>query len=121
MIRNYLFLLNLWLKCQFQLACGVTILAERRRSNGAPDFYATTIALPAAPEVIIAAATLRQALAATFSSHPALGAYVLDEQGHLRNNVVIYIDGRRASERVRLDDLLLPESTVYILQALSGG
>jgi hypothetical protein len=46
---------------------------------------------------------------------------VLDEQGHLRENVVIFIDGRRSTDRVGLDDPLRPDSMVYILQALSGG
>jgi hypothetical protein len=37
-----------------------------------------------------------------------LRSYVLDEQGHLRANVVIFIDGQRTRERQRLDDALQP-------------
>ena len=73
------------------------------------------------PEVATAAATLRLALDQAFAANPLLRSYVLDDQGHLRDNVVVFIDGRRSSERKRLDDPLRPESTVYILQALSGG
>lgn len=73
------------------------------------------------PEAQVQAATLRAALEHVFAANSLLRAYVLDEQGHLRDNMVVFIDGRRTSERKRLDDALGPDSTVYILQALSGG
>ena len=75
----------------------------------------------AVPEVQTDATTLRAALAAAFDTNPRLQGYVLDEQGHLRANVVVFIDGRRCLDRVRLDDPLRPDSAVYVLQALSGG
>lgn len=75
----------------------------------------------AVPQVDTAAASLRAALEGAFAVNPALRAYVLDDQGHLRANVAIFVDGRRCSERRRLDDPLRPDSMVYILQALSGG
>jgi molybdopterin synthase sulfur carrier subunit len=73
------------------------------------------------PRVETDAADLRGALERAFAAHPRLRGYVLDEQGHLRENVAIFIDGRRAAERRLLDDALAPDSQVYILQALSGG
>jgi hypothetical protein len=73
------------------------------------------------PEVDAPAATLRGALDAAFERNPRLRGYVLDDQGHLRGNVVAFIDGRRCSERVRLDDALRPDSLVHVMQALSGG
>ncbi len=73
------------------------------------------------PQVETDAPHLRAALEAAFAINPQLRGYVLDDQGHLRANVVAFIDGRRCSERVRLDDALAPDSQVYILQALSGG
>ena len=73
------------------------------------------------PQVETKAADLRSALDGCFAEHPRLRGYVLDEQGHLRENVVIFIDGQRTRERQRLDDALAPNSQVYILQALSGG
>ena len=73
------------------------------------------------PDVDTDAASLRPALEAAFAINPLLRGYVLDDQGHLRDNVVIFIDGRRCTDRVRLDDALAPASNVYILQALSGG
>jgi hypothetical protein len=73
------------------------------------------------PQVDTGADDLRSALDATFAEHPRLRGYVLDEQGQLRENVVIFIDGQRTRERKILDDALAPDSKVYILQALSGG
>jgi len=73
------------------------------------------------PQVETDAADLRSALDACFADHPRLRGYVLDEQGHLRENVVIFIDGQRPRDTRRLDDPLAPHSKVYILQALSGG
>lgn len=73
------------------------------------------------PEIETRATTLRAALDGAFDANPLLRGYVLDDQSHLRENVVIFIDGRRCADRVRLDDPLQPASAVYILQALSGG
>jgi len=63
------------------------------------------------------AATLRAALDGAFAANPRLGAYVLDEQGRLRANVVVFIDGKRSE----LDVPLRHDSKIYVLQALSGG
>jgi sulfur-carrier protein len=73
------------------------------------------------PEVDTPAATLREALQAAFDLNPRLRGYVLDDQGHLRPNVVVFIDGRRSQDRVRLADVLKADSRVHVLQALSGG
>lgn len=75
----------------------------------------------AVPKVSADAPDLRGALDAAFADNARLRGYVLDDQGHLRENVVIFIDGQRTRERQRLDDALQPDSQVYILQALSGG
>ena len=73
------------------------------------------------PEVHSAATTLRAALEDAFAANPQLRGYVLDDQGHLRVNVVAFVDGRRCSDREHLADPLSPDSTVFVLQALSGG
>jgi hypothetical protein len=75
----------------------------------------------AVPDVDTVAATLREALEAAFALNPRLRGYVLDDQGHLRANVVVFIDGRRSSDRIALADPLAPHSRVHVLQALSGG
>lgn len=73
------------------------------------------------PEIDTDATTLRAALDAAFAVNAQLRGYILDEQGHLRPNVVIFIDGNRVSDRVALTNSLAPDSHVYVLQALSGG
>lgn len=73
------------------------------------------------PELSTDATTLRAALEAAFAINPRLRGYVLDDQGHLRANVVVFIDGRRSDERVRLDQTLQPTSRIHVMQALSGG
>ncbi|MCG2585792.1 MoaD/ThiS family protein [Massilia sp. TS11] len=73
------------------------------------------------PEQTVAALSLRGALEEAFVHTPRLRSYVLDDQAHLRENVVIFIDGQALSERVRLDQVLQAGSTVHVLQALSGG
>jgi hypothetical protein len=73
------------------------------------------------PEVDSAAATLRAALDDAFAVNPTLRGYVLDDQGHLRANVVVFVDGRRVGDRRTLADPLRADSRVYVLQALSGG
>ncbi len=73
------------------------------------------------PEVQGTSTALRPLLEEAFAVNPRLRGYVLDDQGHVRPNVVIFIDGRRCTDRVRLDDAVDPGSTVHVLQALSGG
>jgi hypothetical protein len=75
----------------------------------------------ATPVVDSDASRLRAALEDAFAANPRLRGYVLDDQGHLRPNVVIFVDGRRCAERVHLADPLAPDSRVHVLQALSGG
>jgi sulfur-carrier protein len=75
----------------------------------------------ATPQVETGAATLREALEAAFAVNPKLRGYVLDDQQHLRANVVCFIDGRRCTERVALADPLRSDSRIHVLQALSGG
>jgi hypothetical protein len=48
----------------------------------------------ATPEVESSAATLRAALDDAFAANPALRGHVLDDQGHLRADAVVFIDGR---------------------------
>ena len=74
-----------------------------------------------APEVLTDAASLRDALEAVFTGTPNLRGYVLDDQGHLRKHVIVFIDGRRVRDYVQLDDALAADSQVHVLQALTGG
>ena len=61
------------------------------------------------------------ALEDAFAVNPRLRGYVLDEQGHVRPNVVIFIDSHRCDDRIALTQPLAASCTVHVLQALSGG
>lgn len=66
-------------------------------------------------------ATLRAGRETAVAASPLLRSYVLDAQGHPRENVVVFIDGHRCHERVLLGEALNGDSQVDILQALCGG
>jgi sulfur-carrier protein len=73
------------------------------------------------PDISGSSLVLRALLDEAFAANPRLRGYVLDDQGHVRPNVVIFIDGQRSRDRSGLTDTLRPDSTVHVLQALSGG
>lgn len=73
------------------------------------------------PEIETAAATLRAALEDAFHVNPRLRGYILDEQGRVRANVVIFVDGRRIRDRIALNDPISAAAAVHVMQALSGG
>ncbi|MDG0853230.1 MoaD/ThiS family protein [Roseateles puraquae] len=73
------------------------------------------------PVVETPARVLRDGLEAAFAINARLRGYILDDQGHLRANVVVFIDGRRVRDLRGLTDPLGPQSRVHVLQALSGG
>lgn len=73
------------------------------------------------PVVDSAATQLGGALEDAFAINPALRGYVLDEQGHVRQHVFVFVDGQRCDDRQALTTRLQPDSSVYVLQALTGG
>jgi hypothetical protein len=73
------------------------------------------------PEFESAGTTLRAVLEQAFERNPRLRGYVVDEQGSLRQHVVVFIDGERLRDRSELDITLSPHSNIHVLQALSGG
>jgi sulfur-carrier protein len=73
------------------------------------------------PERTVSGATVRAALHEVFGTQPQVRDYVLDEQGHLRRHVHIFVDGKRVRDGVRLDQTVGENSEIYVMQALSGG
>lgn len=72
-------------------------------------------------ETEVAGTTVREALEQVFAQQPKLRAYVLDEQGHLRRHVSIYVGGTQIADRARQSDAVAAGDEIYVLQALSGG
>jgi sulfur-carrier protein len=72
-------------------------------------------------EIEVEGATVGAALARVFERQPKLRAYVLDEQGHVRQHVSIYVGGSQIVDREKLSDRVGAGDEIYVLQALSGG
>lgn len=73
------------------------------------------------PETQVAPGTVRTALEQVFAAQPRARGYVLDEQGHLRKHVTVFVDGQRVRDREGLSDPVQNSSEVYVMQALTGG
>ncbi|MCU7916594.1 MAG: MoaD/ThiS family protein [Candidatus Thiodiazotropha sp. (ex Gloverina cf. vestifex)] len=56
-----------------------------------------------------------------FLRWPEVRGYVLDDQGTVRNHVIVLVDGRSLHDRQKLSDALTSKSEVFVFQALSGG
>jgi hypothetical protein len=69
----------------------------------------------------VAGSTLRDVLDGYFRSNERARGYVLDEQGRIRQHMVVFIDGELVRDRDGLTDPVGPRATVDVIQALSGG
>ncbi len=65
--------------------------------------------------------TVGDALAAVFTQMPHVRSYVLDDRGILRKHVCVFADGNRLPGDATLNHPIKPGSTLYVMQALSGG
>jgi hypothetical protein len=72
----------------------------------------------ACPSQDVAARTLGEALDLVFQGSPGLRSYILDDQGHIRRHVAVYVGDRRAGA---LAESLPANAEIYVFQALSGG
>lgn len=84
-------------------------------------FTATLERHVAAPRSEVGGATVREALDEVFRDNPRLRAYVLDDQGRVRQHVQVFVDGEMLRDRERLSDPVKPTTQLYVMQALSGG
>jgi hypothetical protein len=75
----------------------------------------------ACPAAHASGKTVRDVLEGVFQENPRLRSYILDDQGALRQHMVVFVDGRLIQDRVGLKDELGEASEVYVMQALSGG
>ena len=73
------------------------------------------------PPVHVTGGTVAEALECVFRENPTLRGYVLDDQGALRRNMVIFIDGRAMNDRRTLGDSIDATAEVFVMQALTGG
>jgi hypothetical protein len=73
------------------------------------------------PTSDFAATTVAELLDRYFEKWPDARGYVLDDQGHVRKHIKVFVDGRNLLDRTCLSDSLQPDSEVHVFQALSGG
>lgn len=73
------------------------------------------------PPAEAAGANVREVMEAVFESNTRARGYVLDDQGALRKHMLIFIDGVPIRDRTRLSDPVRDQSSIYVLQSLSGG
>jgi hypothetical protein len=69
----------------------------------------------------VSGATLRVVLDGYFHENARARGYVLDDQGRIRQHMVVFIDGEMVRDRDALSDAVGPHSTIDVIQALSGG
>jgi len=73
------------------------------------------------PAETVEGKTIREVLDKVFENNKKLATYVLDDQGRLRQHMLILLDGVAIKDKSTLSDPVQKESEVYVLQALSGG
>ena len=73
------------------------------------------------PPERVGGTTVREALEHYFGRHPQVRPYVLDEQGALRQHVVLFVDGAQVRDRAGQQEPLGEDAELYVMQALSGG
>lgn len=72
-------------------------------------------------EIQVTGSQVAAALAEAFIRYPLARDYVLDEQGHLRKHMSAFVDGTQVLDRRTLTDPVQADSTIDLIQALSGG
>jgi molybdopterin synthase sulfur carrier subunit len=73
------------------------------------------------PDEHVNAADVGDALTAYFGRHPGVRTYVLDDEGHLRRHVTVFVGADQLDHRRGLTAAVPDGGTISIFQALSGG
>lgn len=69
----------------------------------------------------VASGSLRAVLNAALAAAPGLRHYVLDDQGHIRKHVAVFINKTMVMDRQNLNQALASGDSVLVIQALTGG
>ena len=73
------------------------------------------------PTQIVSAVSLGEALKMAFLAAPAMQSYVLDEQGHVRKHVAVFVNNEMIASRRDLSLAVNDGDSIVVIQALSGG
>jgi hypothetical protein len=69
------------------------------------------------PSRDVAGATVAEALHDILRENPRLRHHVLDDEGRLRKQIVVFLNGALIEDRRRLSDPIDPASELYVVQA----
>ena len=76
---------------------------------------------PSLAETEIEGVTVKEVLHNIEEIHPGISNYIVDEHGHLRKHVNIFVQGELIKDREALNDKVKSSDEVLVFQALSGG
>ena len=73
------------------------------------------------PPQSVVAGSLGAVLQSALTAAPGLAHYVLDDQGHVRKHVAVFINQQMLTNRSQLGQVLVSGDRVLVIQALTGG
>lgn len=73
------------------------------------------------PAQSVPAGTLASVLDHAFAAEPGLRHYVLDDQGHIRKHVAVFINGAMHQQRQHMGIDVVDGTKVLVIQCLTGG
>jgi len=76
---------------------------------------------PDLKETKVSGKTVREVVLQLDKHFPGLADYIVDEQGHLRKHVNIFIGEQPIQDRKNLDLAVDQDASLFVFQALSGG
>jgi hypothetical protein len=65
--------------------------------------------------VKVSPGTVAEALEAVFEQNPRLRSYIVDDQGRLRQNVIVFVGGDLIDDRIRLTDRVSANQDIFVL------
>ena len=85
------------------------------------EFAASLQRHKACPPQNVPAGSLATVLSQAFAAEPRLRHYVLDDQGHIRKHVAVFINGVMHQQRQRMEQDVADQAKVLVIQCLTGG
>jgi MoaD family protein len=68
-------------------------------------------------QVSLEGTTVGEVIRSLEQTYPRVSGWILDEQGHVRQHVNVFLNG----ERIREDAPLRPDDVIHVLPSISGG
>jgi sulfur-carrier protein len=76
--------------------------------------------IPCPPQTV-AAGSLAQVLGTALQAQQGLRSYVLDDQGHIRKHVAVFVNNDMHTQRQQLTRPVVAGDKVLVIQCLTGG